>query len=254
MNADELGILAQMVYRPALLEPFRSAVTHADVETCLVKLFSLTAELKREYPTVTIEAPAHLWILAAEVSDRLLQEFTIGLDPEFGEGFYQTQKGFRMTIVAINELPSTPETLWILLMGKGIVQESAIEELILLRDTDLKRANALNLLVSWRISIELTNQLENEEKRTLMALSQAYLEWEKQTRRQGLELGIARGLEQGLEQERRSTIINLMRLRYGTIDSALETLIPRLMAMSNEDYTRVLLNLSKFELIEQLQN
>ena len=143
-------------------------------------------------------------------------------------------------------------------MGKGIVQESAIEELILLRDTDLKRANALNLLVSWRISIELTNQLESEEKRTLMALSQAYLEWEKQTRRQGLELGIVRGLEQGLEQglerERRSTIMNLMRLRYGTIDSALEKVIPQLMAMSNEDYTRVLLNLSKPELIEQLQN
>ena len=159
-----------------------------------------------------------------------------------------------MTIVAINELPSTPETLWIRLMGKGTMQESAIEELILLRETDLKRANALNLLVSWRISMELTNQLESEEERTLMALSHAYLEWEKQTRRQGLELGIVRGLEQGLEQERRSTIINLMRLRYGTIDSALEKVMPRLMAMSNEDYTRVLLNLSKSELIEQLQN
>ena len=87
-----------------------------------------------------------------------------------------------------------------------------------------------------------------------MALSHAYLEWEKQTRRQGLELGIVRGLEKGLEQERRSTIINLMRLRYGIIDSALESLMPRLMAMSNEDYTRVLLQLSKSELIEQLRN
>jgi hypothetical protein len=94
--------------------------------------------------------------------------------------------------------------------------------------------------------MELTNQLESEEERTLMALSQAYLEWEKQTRRQALG--------QGLEQERRSTIINVMRLRYGTIDSALESLMPRLMAMSNEDYTRVLLQLSKSELIEQLQN
>jgi hypothetical protein len=38
------------------------------------------------------------------------------------------------------------------------------------------------------------------------------------------------------------------------VDSALESLMPRLMAMSNEDYTRVLLQLSKSELIEQLQN
>jgi hypothetical protein len=74
-----------------------------------------------------------------------------------------------------------------------------------------------------------------------MALSQAYLESEKQT--------VRRGLEQGLEQERRSTIESVMRLRYGAIDEDLRALIPQLMTLSNPDYMALLLQSSRSELI-----
>jgi hypothetical protein len=126
-------------------------------------------------------------------------------------------------------------------MTKGRIQNDAIEELILLRDTDPKRTNALNLLTSWRISIEITGQLTTEEEQTLMALSQAYLEWEKQT--------VRRGLEQGLGQERRSAIESLMTLRYGTIDDSLQAIIPQMLNLSSSDYTALLLQSSKSELI-----
>ena len=241
----ELGTLAKMVTNPALLEPYRSALTDRDLETCLLKLFTLTAELPQDYPQIPIEAPLHLWILAAEVSDRLLKDFKAELDPTLGEGFYLCGKGWRTTIVAIDELPNTPDTLWLRLMSKGRVQNDAIEELILLRDTDPKRTNALNLLTSWRISIEITGQLTTEEEQTLMALSQAYLEWEKQTVRRGLE----QGLEQGLERERRSTIESVMKLRYGAIDEDLRSLIPQLMTLSNPDYMALLLQSSRSELL-----
>jgi hypothetical protein len=74
-----------------------------------------------------------------------------------------------------------------------------------------------------------------------MALSQAYLEWEKQT--------VRRGLEQGLEQERRSTIESIMKLRYGAIDEDLRPLIPQLMTLSNPDYMALLLQYSRSELL-----
>jgi hypothetical protein len=35
-------------------------------------------------------------------------------------------------------------------------------------------------LVVWQISMEVMNQVDREEERILMALSQAYLEWERQ--------------------------------------------------------------------------
>lgn len=79
-----------------------------------------------------------------------------------------------------------------------------------------------------------------------MALSQTYLEWEKETERRGLE----RGLERGLLQERQSNIMNLMRFRFGSIDATLEALIPQMMELSSEEYTRLLLQLSKEELIQ----
>jgi hypothetical protein len=49
-----------------------------------------------------------------------------------------------------------------------------------------------------------------------MALSQAYLEWEKQTK--------YLGMTQGLQQERRDTIESLIQSRFGTIDQDLQSI------------------------------
>jgi hypothetical protein len=149
-------------------------------------------------------------------------------------------------IVAIDELPTQPETLWLRLLAKGRTQEDAITELLLLPESDPKRSSALGLLVSWRISIEVMDQVATEERRILMALSQTYLEWERDTKRQGLE----QGLEKGLEQERRSAITSLIELRFGQVDAALAALLPQLMALESAEYTRLLLQNSKDELIQ----
>jgi hypothetical protein len=239
----ELGDLAQMMTKPALLEPFRSALTDEDVQTCLMKLFMFNADQKREHPSILLEDPPRLWLLAAEVSDRLLVDFGGVIDPVLGEGFYRLVTGLQTIVVAIEELPRVPETLWLRLLGKGRTQEDAIEELLLLPESDPKRSSAIGLLVAWRISISVVEQVESEEQQILMALSQTYLEWEKETER--------RGSERGLRQERQSAIMNLMRFRFGSIDTTLEALIPSIMELSSEEYTRLLLQLSKEELIQQ---
>jgi hypothetical protein len=189
-----------------------------------------------------------VWILAAEMSSRLLNDFSGVIDPTFGDGFYLLAKGLKTTVVVIDELPTTPETLWLRLMGKGRTQEAAIAELLAMPESDPKRSNALNLLVSWRINMEVTNQVESEEQRILMALSQTYLEWEKQTERRGLE----QGREQGRELERRTILLNLMEARYGAIDSVLEAIIPDLLELKSEEWTRLVSQLSKEDLIQHL--
>jgi hypothetical protein len=183
--------------------------------------------------------------VAAEVSDRLLTDFNGMIDPQLGEGFYQLTKGLKTTIIAVEELPTTPETLWLRLMGKGRTQDDAIVDLLMMPESDTRRSNALNLIMSWRINMDITNQVEQEERRILMAVSQVYLEWEKQTKR----LGIA----EGLEQERRLTIENMMQLRFSSIDESLESIIPNLMALSNAECTSLLLQLSKEALIQHFQ-
>ncbi len=56
--------------------------------------------------------------------------------------------------------------------------------------------------------------------------------------------------EKGIEKERQNTIVNLMHLRFGTVDEPLKALIPNLMSLSNEDYTRLLFEKSKEELLQ----
>ncbi len=256
-DPDELGVLATMAQKPALLEPFRSGLADEDVETCIMKLFMVNAELRRTNPNLPTDIPPYLWIVAAEVSDRLLTDFNGNIDPQLGEGFYQLTKGLKTTIIAVEELPTTPETLWLRLMGKGRTQDDAIVDLLMMPESDTRRSNALNLIVSWRINIEITNQVEQEERRILMAVSQVYLEWEKQTKRlgiaEGLEQGLEQGIDRGLQQERRSAIESLMKLRFSSIDESLEVIIPNLMALSSSEYTSLLLKLSKEELIQHFQ-
>jgi hypothetical protein len=61
-------------------------------------------------------------------------------------------------------------------------------------------------------------------------------------------------MEQGLEQERRSSISSLMELCYGSIDEPLAAILPALMALTSPEYNRLLLQLSKQELIEHFRS
>jgi hypothetical protein len=261
----ELGVFAKMLDRPALLEPYRSALCDRDIETCIIKLFGIGDELRQQHPEIVVRQPPHLWILAAEVSDRLLRDFGGEIDENLGDGFYRLDKGWRSTIVAIEELPITAESLWLRLMGKGTVQSYAVEDLLTMREDDIKRSNVLNFLAMYRINIELRNQVEAEEAEVNMALSQAVMEWEKKTRRegreqgvqlgraQGVQLGRAQGVQLGREEECRSWIIESLTARYGAIDPDLEALIPQLMQVGRTEYMRLLFELSKEDLIQDFK-
>jgi hypothetical protein len=81
-----------------------------------------------------------------------------------------------------------------------------------------------------------------------MPLSQAYLEWERQIERRGFE----RWQEQEREQERQEILLSLLKARYEAIDAELEAVIPSLMALSSKEWTRLIVQLSKAELIQHL--
>jgi hypothetical protein len=48
------------------------------------------------------------------------------------------------------------------------------------------------LLVTWKISLEISGLVEQEED-AMVQLSQAYLEWEQRTEQRGIKRGIERG-------------------------------------------------------------
>ena len=111
--------------------------------------------------------------------------------------------------------------------------------------------------------------LELEERNLIMQLSPIYLKrLEEATQEgieqgieqgiergiergieQGIEQGIERGIERGIEQERRANIESLMLLRFQTIDPQLQSIIPELVQMKASEFTPLILQLSKEELL-----
>jgi hypothetical protein len=51
------------------------------------ELFMVNAQLRNKNTNIPSNIPPHLWIIAAEVSDRILTDFGGIIDPEMGEGF-----------------------------------------------------------------------------------------------------------------------------------------------------------------------
>jgi predicted transposase YdaD len=114
------------------------------------------------------------------------------------------------------------------LLGEGKTQRQAITEVLAFDIEDPRRSSILKLLASWKISIEIAEQVSEAERELLMALSQAYLEWEQQTEQRGMQRGMQQGAQQGAQQEARLLILRLLNRRVGKIPDDLETQISAL--------------------------
>jgi predicted transposase YdaD len=67
----------------------------------------------------------------------------------------------------------------------------------------------------------------------------------------GLERGLEQGLERGLEQGERLVVENLLRVRFGELDPEIQAIISRILQLSPEEFTPLLLQCSKQELLKR---
>jgi hypothetical protein len=140
---------------------------------------------------------------------------------------------FKTAIVAIDELPETQETLWLRILGKGKTQERAIREVLALPAEHPRRSKILRLLASWKVRIDLGELLDfSEQEEGLMALSEAFLEWEQAT-----EIRIRQEAE-------RSLIILQLEQRLGTLSQPTKDRINALSLPQIESLAIALLNFS----------
>ena len=153
-DSSSLGLLGKMAATACLFEPFRNAPTVAEIHGCLLKLYSLRAELlrkaRREKRSVSEDELPFLWILSPSCSQRLLNGFGAKLNQEenWGEGVYFLAEFLRTALVAINQLPVSQDTLWLRILGKRRTQQQAIEELLELPKESPLRRNILEILAN----------------------------------------------------------------------------------------------------------
>jgi hypothetical protein len=212
-----LGLLGRLTTHPCLIEPFRNAPTASELESCLLKLYSIRIdsrrEAKREKRQLSDEQLPHLWILTPTASQDFLQ--SIGGHEVEGwlAGVYFTLNAFHTRVIVIHQLPEIDETLWLRLLGKGGTQQRAIAEVLSLPTSDPRREMALRLLVSWKVTIESTGEVDLEERELAMALSQAYLEWEKKTE------------QRGIQQARLEDLLDTLEVLFGVVPVDLRDLL-----------------------------
>jgi len=68
-----------------------------------------------------------------------------------------------------------------------------VGELLELPQGNAFRENVLELLISWRVSMEINNILETEDREVFMTLSQTYQEWKEATKQEGRQEGRQEG-------------------------------------------------------------
>jgi hypothetical protein len=129
---QELGMLAECAKNAIVFEPFRNSVKVPQIRACMSKLFDLHSYLLREAKRQSQPEPGedilpNLWILTPTLSAQILEGLGAKLElDKWGEGVYLLNSTLKTGIIVIHQLPKTPSTLWVRLLGKGKVQARAI--------------------------------------------------------------------------------------------------------------------------------
>lgn len=246
-DASVLGLLGQLASTPSIFEPFRNAVNPNQIRGCMGKLYDIHANLQRQRQRENSRLEETdlpwLWILSPTVSANILNGCNAKLDENnWSSGVYFLGEILKTGIVVIHQLPRTPETLWLRMLGKGNVQKQAINEIGALPPNHPLRSNALLLLSNLQATIQASQNVDREDRELVMELSPLLLQWRDEA--------LQEGVQQGARGERRTIIENFLRGRFGVLDEELSGIIEPLLALSPEEFTTVLLlQLSREELL-----
>ncbi len=258
IDATALGILGQIAAKPAVFEPFRSPVQIGEIRSCLGKLFDLHAEFERiaaRDNTRIAEADLpQLWILSPTVSDTMLAGFRAISEPEnWVNGVYFLGPSLKAAIVVIHQLPRTPETLWLRVLGKGNVQKQAVTELRELPSDNVFRLNALELLYNLRTILEVRQDIDREDRELIMELSPLYLERLEDATKQGMQQGMQQGIEQGMQRTKRLMVESMLQVKFGEIDEELAQIIEPLIQREYLEITRLIMLLDRSQLLAHFE-
>ncbi|MEZ2240843.1 flagellar assembly protein H [Microcoleus sp.] len=250
---QNLGLLGKMANTTAIFEPFRNPIAVSDVWNCTSKLFDLRRELdrqaRRENTRYDDAKLPFLWILTPTASKSLVSGF--GGIPNLSnwlEGIYFFPEHWRGAIVVIHQLPETPETLWLRILGKGKVQQRAIGELSALATDDPLRIIALELLYRLQSNLvaDIPQELESEERELIMAITPLFQQQIQAAQQQARE----EGLEQGRQEQQRLILSDFLSGRFGELSPKMRVFLTPLSKLSATEFTRMLLAISMLSVDE----
>jgi hypothetical protein len=230
-----LGLLERLAVTATSFEPFRNPVAPEHVKSCLAKLLDLHGEMtkaaKREKrPSIPEQHLPFLWIVTPTLSAQKLQNLRAEANLEIcSKGIYLMAPSLRTGIVVVHQLPETPDTLWLRIMGRNGIQARAAQEIAALPLGSPYRGEALQLLANLKIQLEAKTKKSSKDRKLIMNLSPLYLEKisEAEQRGQqigqqlGQQIGEQRGQQVGVQLGRAELVVSLLSYRFGDLAPAL---------------------------------
>lgn len=138
--------------------------------------------------------------------------------------------------MAIHQLPQTPETLWLRLLGRGSVQSQAIIKLQALPLDHPYQKATLELVYNLRENLRVNQKLETDDRELIMRLEPLY----QRNREQAKE----EGRQEGKQEGEKNLILRLLHRRIGEIDALLIERITGLSIEQLENLGEALLDFS----------
>jgi hypothetical protein len=239
-----LGVLGRMVVgewwqRPenphggesvALIELFSRPPGLLRFGDCLRKQLMVHHDLVRQARRARNRPPPwpRLWMISTGVPRALIREFEMQPMDGWPEGFWRLQKAFRVHLVVVCDLPDTPETLPLRLVGRGPVLGQAIREVGSLPADSWFRQVVGASLVAWRRKIFETLQEDDMQHNFFLPETEKlYTEWEQEVREDGREEGYRDG--------ERALLVRQLASRFGELPAGAQQ---RIDAAEREDIER----------------
>ncbi|MEH2196387.1 MAG: DUF4351 domain-containing protein [Nostoc sp.] len=241
-NLQILGLLGRVAEHPAILEPFRNPASTDEICDCILKLLEIKALVRREAKAnktkVQDSEIPKLWVLTPTVSETRLSSFGTIEKAGWLSGVHFLPDALRTAIVAIHQLPQTPETLWLRLLGRGSVQSQAIVELQALPLNHPYQKATLELVYNLRENLKVNQQLEEDDRELIMRLEPLY----------------QRDREQAIQSGERRLITRQINRQIGEINSSLIERIKGLSIEQLENLGEALLDFSSVADLETWLN
>lgn len=246
VDVPMLGLLWKCAATGAAFEAFRGAVQDDEVRSTMGKLFNVHEEITRIAKQQNLPVPKtadlpRLWIITPTMSKKKLKAINvITEESEWGAGVYLLSEMQRTGIIVVHHLPKTPDTVWFRILGRGKVQQEAIDEIEALPADSPYRDETLKLFVKLKVTLENRNDREQNETELMMRLAESPLFTEY--------------MERTVKNSYQDVVESFLIKRFGSLDEDLAKVVPNITKLLPQEFTSLMVDLSREELIDRFSN
>jgi hypothetical protein len=246
VDVPMLGLLWKCAATGAAFEAFRCAVQDDEVRSMMGKLFNVYEEITRIAKQQDLPVPKtadlpRLWIITPTMSKKKLKAINvITEETEWGAGVYLLSEMQRTGIIVVHHLPKTPDTVWFRILGRGKVQQGAIDEIEALPANSPYRDETLKLFVKLKVTLESRNDREQNETELMMRLAESPLFTEY--------------MERTVKSSYQDVVESFLIKRFGSLDEDLAKVVPNITKLLPQEFTSLMVDLSREELIDRFSS